>query len=327
MAGLGVTATTLAVVGARGSFPFWAQPRVARIGLLGTGLPSTTYLIDAFRDGLREAGWVDGQNLIIEDRWYGDHSDRIPDLADELVALKPDVLTTSTPPAVLAFMRASESIPIVMLVVSDPVDGGLIASYARPGGNVTGIARNAAISLGVKLFDLVQQLVPGLMQVAFVFESANPASLNGLRDVQALAHSVGVEVQPIEISSPEDLEPALDAALASSPQALISIGGTIITPYYSTIAGFAIQHHLPTASDQVGSLPAAGLMYYGPSQVPLFRRGGSYYADRILRGAKPADLPVEQPTVFDLIVNRTTVQALGLTLPSDFSAQVTEWVD
>jgi putative ABC transport system substrate-binding protein len=223
-------------------------------------------------------------------------------------------------------LRASESIPIVMLAVADPVRSGPIASYARPGGNVTGTSRSTGTSLGVKLLDLLRQLVPGLARVAVVFEPVHLASKDDIRDIAAAAQLTGIDVQAIGITSPEDLEPALNACLAGQPQALISNGGVIVTPHFSAIAGFALQHRLPTTSYSIGSLAAGGLLFYGPQLVPLFRRAGSYHVDRILRGAKPADLPVEGPTVFDLVINRTTAAALGLTIPPDVATQVTEWV-
>jgi putative ABC transport system substrate-binding protein len=326
---IGMSTAALAAASACGFRPFETQPsspRVARVGFIGTGRQSTAYLVDATRDGLRESGWVEGENLHIEYRWYGDQPDHIPDLAAELVALKPDVLIATATPAVLAFTRLSTSIPIVMAVTSDPVASGLIASYARPGGNVTGTTRTAAISLGVKLLDLLRQLAPDIARVAMVYEPADQAGVNDFREVQAAAQPLGIEVQAVGIASLENLQAALDAALAGRPQALISTDGVIIPTNYAVIAGFAVANRILTASDRRDSLDAGGLLYYGPQQAPLFRRAGSYYVDRILRGAKPADMPVEQPTVFDLVVNRTTAQSLRLTIPPEVAAQVTEWV-
>jgi putative ABC transport system substrate-binding protein len=263
--------------------------------------------------------------VVIDYRAYGEHPERVPDLAAELVALKPDVVVAANPETVRAFMRSSDSLPIVMLGVTDPVGSGLIASYARPAGNITGTSKT---SLAVKLLDLLQQLMPGLARVGFVFEPANPAGVNGLRDTRAAAQLTGVDVQAAAIVSSDELEAALDASLVGHPQAPITnANAAIINPNFPTIASFALQHGLPTASDIRANAFAGGLLYYGSPNAPVFRRAGSYYVDRILRGAKPADLPVEGPTVFELIVNRMTARALGIAFSPEFAAQVTEWID
>jgi putative tryptophan/tyrosine transport system substrate-binding protein len=226
---------------------------------------------------------------------------------------------------VQAFMRVSDSIPIVMTAVPDPVGTGLIASYARPGGRVTGTSRTTEISQSVKLLDLLRQLLPGLSRVAFAFEPANPVSANDLRDVRAAAQLVHVDVQPVEISTAQDVEPALEAALAGRPQALISTGGVILPTNLATVADFAVRHELPFAStSELTNTPQ--LLSYGARLLPLYYRSGNYYADRILRGAKPADLPVEQPRDLALVVNLSTAEQLGLHIPAEVAAQVTEWV-
>jgi putative ABC transport system substrate-binding protein len=270
---------------------------------------------------------------VIEERTFRDHPERIPDLAAELVAVQPDVLLAGAGDTAKALAHATDSIPIVFAGVDDPVTTGLIRSYARPGGNVTGTTRSSEGALGPKLLDLLRQIVQGLTRVAVVFELRQPAYLSDWQAIEAAAPLIGIEAQRVDIASAGDLAGALEAALASHPQALIVDvgGGTIIPatnqPALSAVHGFALQHGLPTASRDTTVKSVGGLLYYAPNLASLFRRAASHHVDSVLRGAKPADLPVEGPTVFELIVNRTTAKTLGLIIPPDFSAQVTEWVD
>jgi putative ABC transport system substrate-binding protein len=327
LAGLGASAAGLALVNGCSLGPFAGQPRVARIGAWKGSPAASVNLFDAFRDGLREAGWVEGQNLVIDYGTIEDHPERISEVAAQLVALNPEVLVAGSTPTALALAHASDSIPIVITAVSDPVGSGLIASYASPGRNVTGTSRTVGSGLGAKRLDLLRQLMPGMSRVAVVFESTSPFGLNDFHDIQTAAQLLGIDAQAVGIASPDDVEPALVAALAGHPQALLESGGVIIPLKQPAIIGFAIQHGLPSSAELIGALGAGVLMYYGPDISALYRRAGNYYVDRILRGAKPADLPVEGPTVFGLIVNRTTARALGIAIPPEFAAQVTEWVD
>jgi putative ABC transport system substrate-binding protein len=256
-------------------------------------------------------------------------------MAAELVALKPDVLLTGGANGALPLQGATDSIPIVFASIPDPVGLGLVASYARPGGNITGTTSSLEKSLGPKFLDLLRQLIPGLTRVAIVLQSGSATGENDIRAIQAAAQSIGIDAQAVEIGPAldiNDLERTLDAALADNPEALIStVAGSFLTrdrepqPANAVIMGFATQRRLPTVASGIGV--AGNLLYYGHNLVALYRHTSNYYVDRILRGAKPADLPVEGPTVFDLIVNRTTAQALGLTIPPDLAAQVTQWVD
>jgi putative ABC transport system substrate-binding protein len=325
LAAVGASAAGLVLVNVGASLPFTAQPRVARVGYLWSGAESNTYLVDAVRDGVRDAGWVEGQNLLIDYRAYGDHPERVPDLVTELIALKPDVIVTNGAPTALAFMRASDSIPIVVPGSTDPVGSGLVASLARPGGSVTGTTR-AFASLGPKLLDLLVQLVPGLARVAVAFESANPTGVTEFRE--DAGRSIGIRAQGVGIASSSGLESALDSALADHPQSVIALasGGLIIPQQQVAIMGFALQYGLPSASSAISGPGSGGLLYYGADLSALYRRAATYHVDRILRGARPADLPVEGPTVFELIVNHTTAEALGITIPPDVAAQVTQWI-
>jgi putative ABC transport system substrate-binding protein len=331
---LGMSTTGLALASGCIPLPFASPPRVARIGLLWSGSPLTASVGPAaFRDGLRDAGWVEGQNLIIEERTYGGDPERLPELAAELVALKPEVLLAGSADVVLAYLRFTDSIPIVFAGATDPVASGVAANYSRPGGNVTGTLRSTGGSLGPKLLELLRQIVPGLARVAVVHTLFVPADVVDWQAVQGAARSTGIDAQAVAIASPNDVERALEACLAADPQALISTLSTgLIIPATNQPAppvtmGFALQHGLPTASNRPGSTTSGALLYYGPDILPLFRRAGSFHVDRILRGAKPADLPFEGPTVYELQLNRTTARALGIAIPADVASQVTEWVD
>jgi putative ABC transport system substrate-binding protein len=331
LVGLGASTAGLALGNGCGLLPFAARPRVARVGLLWSGSPLSARVQVAMRDGLRDAGWVDGQNLVIEERTFGgDHFERIPDLAAELVALKPDVLLAGATIVAQAFVRATDSIPIVVAGVSDPVGSGLIASYARPGANVTGTSRTGATA---KLLDLLRQLVPGLARVVAVFESDNAGFVYDVHAIQAAAQSIGIDAQTaVGFTSADDLEGALEAVLAGHPQALImEVGSGRIIQRTNELAlpaitRFALQHGLPAASEYRVATTVGGLLTYGPDEVSYYRRAANYHVDRILRGSKPADLPFEGPTVFELTVNRQTARALGIATPPEFAAQVTEWV-
>jgi putative ABC transport system substrate-binding protein len=332
LARAGAAAAGLALVNGCGSLPFVAQPRVAHIAYVWSGSELTAFLFAAVRDGLRDSGWVEGQNLVIEERTYGDQPERILALAAELVASKLEVIVAGSTDVVQALMHATGSIPIVFAGATDPVGSGVIATFARPGGNVTGTSRTGPVSLGPKLLDLLRQFVPGLARVAVLFELRDPASVNDWRAIQAAAQSVGIEAEALAIASADDLEHALEAALGGRPQALIFqvAPGTVVPATnesaLTAVPRFAIKHGLPTASRDTTTRPVGGLLFYGPLVAPLYRRAGSHHVDRILRGAKPADLPVEGPTTFDLVINLTTARTLSLTIPPDVAAQVTEWV-
>ncbi len=322
-AGLGASAAGLVLASACAPLPFVGQmPRVARVVWAWSGAAANAS--DALRDGLREAGWLEGQNLVIEERHYGDHPEQMPQLAAELLAWKPDVLVGSQIPSV-AFQQATNSIPIVFTGVADPVGLGLVASYARPGGNITGTSRTAGSTLTRKLLDLLGQLVPGLARLAVVFDEGVRSSLADLREVEATARSLGIEVQAVRTSAAEDPRPGLSAALAGQPQALLAAAGGVNPILQPAVFSFATEHQLPTATTQ--AFTSGALLYYGPNAHDLTRRAANYHVDRILRGAKPGDLPVEGPTVFDVIVNRTVARALDLMIPPDFAAQITDWVD
>jgi putative ABC transport system substrate-binding protein len=244
---LGVSTAGLALVSGCGLPPFTAQPKVARIAWSWSGYAGgSTIQAEGFRAGLRDVGWIDGKNLVVDERHYGDHPERMSELAAELLASKPDILVGGLVPT-LVFVRQTDSIPIVFAGLADPVGLGLIASYARPGGNVTGTSRTAADAgtLTGKQLDLLRQLLPGVARVAVAFNPVIPGAVSDVRDVQAVAQSLGIDAQAVPITALDEVEPALNAALARNPQALLV---TAITPeHHPPIFRLAKQHGLPSA--------------------------------------------------------------------------------
>ncbi len=300
------------------------QPaRVPRIGILTlVSASSAPRLFEAFRQGLREHGYVEGQNLALEHRSPQERTDRLADLAAELVRMKVDVIVTESTPATLAAKRATQTIPIVMAVVGDPVGTGLVASLARPGGNVTGLT-GLTPELSGKRLQLLKEAAPKATLVAVIWNPANPASSGLLAETEAAARSLGLQLQPVEARSPGDLNAAFKALTIARPSALIALGDGMLLDNSTRIAEFAVKSRLPAMFPDREFVEAGGLMAYGPNIASNFQRAAAY-VDKILKGAKPADLPVEQPTRFILVVNLKTASALGLTLPQSILIQATE---
>jgi putative tryptophan/tyrosine transport system substrate-binding protein len=298
-------------------------PRVARIGYLDGGNSSHPYF-EAFRQGMRDIGYVEGQNLVIERRWAEQRPERLPALAAELAGSSVDVIVVAANTrAAQAAKAATSTIPIVMTGISDPVAAGLVASFAHPGGNVTGVS-DLAVGLSSKRLELLTQTVPGASRVLALGNSTNPASALDWSATQEAAHTLGVEVSPVEVRSPDDLPIAFETIARERPDALIILAegflGVSSTPQ---LPGLIARTGVPTIHRSRLDAEAGGLMSYGPSYAGLARRG-AYYVDRILKGAKPADLPVEQPREFDFVINLKTAQALGLTVPQHVLLQTTE---
>jgi ABC-type uncharacterized transport system substrate-binding protein len=303
-----------------------AQVTAAHIGYLGSLSSDTDGLVASLRDGLAEAGWVEGENLTIEYRWNEGRPERNAALAADLVALNLDAIVTGTVVGVQALTQQTKTIPIVFANVQDPVGSGLIASIARPGGNVTGTSATSGGGTGATRLGFLKEIMPSLSRVAVVFDTGNPAGVNDLHGIQAKAQSLGVQIQPVGVASPDEREGTLNASLAGSPEALLTGGGgNLITP--AAIAPFAISHSLPLIGGSTTWTAAGALGGYGPDGNESFRRVGAYYVDSILRGAMPADLPVEEPTSFALTLNRTAIETLGLTIPQSIADQVANWVD
>ncbi len=267
----------------------------------------------AFVEGLRELGWVEGQNLTIEDRWAEGKTVRLPELAAELVRLRVDLLFTVSWPAAVAAKRATTTIPVVIVSAGDPVGTGLVASLAHPGGNVTGLG-DLATELSAKRLQLLTEAVPRVSRVAVLWNSTDGGMTLRFRQIQIAARTLGVTVRPLGVQEPDDFDQAFTAMTQERPDALFVISDPLTGAYRKRILEFAAKHRLPAMYENRGFVDDGGLISYGPSPSDLLRRGAAY-VDKILRGARPADLPVEQPTRLELVVNLKTASSLGLTLP------------
>jgi len=281
-----------------------------RIGMLRTGSPSDHVAeIEAFRKGLLELGYAEGQNIAIEFRFAEGREDRFPDLAAELVRLKVDVIVTAGEVAIRAAKQATTTIPIVMTRVGDPVR----TSLARPGGNITG-STILGPELSAKRLQLLKEAVPKLSRAAFLWNPANPASRLQFEDIQLGAKALGVALQSVEIRSPDGFDSAFTAISRERPNALVMTGDPLHQLHVGRIIEFAARHRLPVMYQLGEHVKAGGLMSYGANLADLYRRAATY-VDKILKGAKPAELPVEQPTKFELVINGKTAKALGLAIP------------
>ncbi len=297
--------------------PFAAEAQSAkapRVGLLGLGSAESSPFFGVLRQNLRERGWVEGQNIAFEDRTtVGDYS-RLPDVAAELVRLKVDVIVAWGTTTALAARKATGTIPIVTIAGSDPVEAGLAASLARPGGNVTGLTSSGRELVG-KRIELLKETLPGLSRIAVLWNPESRTEAFSLRDTEAAARSLGLQVRPAEVRRPENLEKAFASMAHEHPEALSLVPSNMFRVHRVRIVELATRHRLPaTFSDRV-FVEAGGLMSYGPDEKALFRQLANYVDIKILKGAKPADLPIGQPTKFELIINLKTAKALGLTIP------------
>ena len=287
--------------------------KVWRIGYLGNfpPTPRTTVLVAAFTDGLREYGYVEGRNLVIEFRFAQGHEEKYPQLVRELLEANVELVVTTQTPAALALKEGAKTLPVVMLGTGQPVEVGLVQSLARPGGNITGLS-NQVGDLDGRLVQLARELVPKLSRLAVLWSPSNPASALSLKNVQALAAKEGISVVPASDQNPGELERTL-SALARERLDVLCVHGTYLSQA-AAIGQFAVRHRLPTISGFTSMTRDGLLISYAPDSANLFRRG-AYYVDRILKGAKPADLPVEQPTKFELVINMKTAKSLGFTIP------------
>ena len=293
------------------------QPRkIPRIGYL-TGSRATDtgqYLIEAFRQGLRELGYVEGQNIVIEWRDAKGRVDQLPDLAAELVRLKVDVIVAGAGEhGAFAAKQATSTIPIVFPVSADPVGTGLVASLARPGGNITGLSIFGT-EVGGKRLELLKEVVPKASRVAVLWNASNPAKALELKDTQAAAGALRVTLQSVEVRGPKDFDSAFSAITKGRPNALITFSEPLTLGHQKRIVDFAATSRLPMISEIREFAEAGGLMTYGASLSDNFRRAATY-VDKILKGAKPADLPVEQPKKFEFIINLKAAKQIGLTIP------------
>jgi putative ABC transport system substrate-binding protein len=300
---------------------------VPRIGYLGvTSASDRPPLLDAFRQGLRELGWVEGQNIVIDYRYAEGRVDRLPDLAADLVRLKVDLIVSVGTQGVTAARNATETIPIVMIGVRDPVGTGLIASLARPGGNVTGVSGYAGLEIVAKQLALLKETVPEIRRVAVLSNPANAYHQLAIREVTVAARSLGVQLQLLEARGPKEFDGAFAAMARERVGALLVVSDSIFNAHRTRLADLAARSRLPAAYGIRESVEAGGLMSYGPSFLEFYRRSVAY-VDKILRGARPADLPVEQPTKFELVINLKTARALGLTIPHSLLRQADQVIE
>jgi putative tryptophan/tyrosine transport system substrate-binding protein len=294
--------------------------RVPRIGWLVTGVPSSSALnLEAFRQGLRDLGYIEGKNIQIESR-YAEGLDRLPSLVVELVQLKVDVLISGTLVAIRAAKQATNTIPIVMVLSVDPVATGLVDSLARPGGNITGLT-NLARDLSGKRLELFKEVVPGISHVGMLWDVDDPSGAIGFKEYEAVARALKVQLQSLEVRGPNpDLEGAFQAAAKGRANALITIRGSLFNRYPKRIADLAIKNRLPLMFERNEYVETGGLMSYATNDVDQWRRAATY-VDKILKGNKPSDLPVEQPTRFELVFNLKTAKQIGLTIPPNVLAR------
>ena len=290
--------------------------KVYRIGYLAGGTStgrSTT--VEAFREGLRELGWVEGENIVIDYRFAEGKLDPLPDLAAELVRLKVDVIVASPYSPAAAAKNATATIPIVMIGAGQPVEHGLVAGLARPGGNVTGLAYGVGPEIFGKQLALLKEAVPTVRRVAVLWNPAVPTLAPAIDEVKVAARSLGVQLQLLQARGPTEFDGAFAAMVKERAGALFVITDPVFSTHRTRLTELAAKNRLPAVYTNRQPVEVGGLMSYGPSFSDLWRRGAGY-VDKILKGAKPGDLPIEQPSKFELVINLKTAKALGLTIPS-----------
>jgi putative ABC transport system substrate-binding protein len=305
------------------SLPAQAQQakKIAKIGYLVPGTPAAHAInFQAFRQGLRELSYVEGKTLVLEVRYGEGRFERLPELAQELVGLKVDVIVAATDVAIAAVKRETQTIPIVMGTSTDPVATGFVASLARPGGNVTGLS-NISPELSGKRLELLREVIPGLSRVAIIWNPDVRGAMFDYNATEGAARSLRLQLQSVEVLRAEDLDRAFSAIIKERAQALIMTGSNPVAfSNRGQIASFVQTNRLPSMHHNRVYVDAGGLMSYGPSTPDMFRRAATY-VDKILKGAKPADLPVEQPTKFELVINLKTATQIGVTIPPNVLAR------
>jgi putative tryptophan/tyrosine transport system substrate-binding protein len=315
--------TGLAFLAACNRLPTRAQqpPKVPRMGLLSPGSPPLTFTHQAFLQALRDLGYVEGQTVAIEYRWADERQERLPELAAELVSLDVDLILAAGAVAALAAKGATSTIPIVFAASNDPVGAGLVAGLARPGGNVTGLSLTAT-ALSAKRLEFLKEAVPNAIRIAVLVDLGNPAVERDWDETQVAARALGLHLQRHEVRSPADFEGAFSGMTGGRAQALNSLPSAFFTRNRERLVDLAAQHRLPGMYEGRQYVEAGGLMSYGPDLTDLYRRAAAL-VDKILKGARPADLPVEQPTKFDLVINLKAARAIGLAIPPSVLQQAT----
>ncbi len=300
--------------------------KVARIGFLEASSPSAIAArIEAFRQGLRELGYVEGKNVAIEYRYAEGNFDRLPALAAELVRLNVNVIVTGGPTAIPPAKAVTKAIPIVMAFDTDPVGSGFAASLAKPGGNITGLS-TLAPELSAKQIELLKEIVPKLARVAVLGTASRPGSAHALREVENAAKALKVQVQFQDVVDPKGIDAAFLAARKGGADAVLVLGSPLFNANRTELTELASKSRYPVIYDRAEFVEAGGLMTYSVSLADLARRAATY-VDKILKGAKPGDVPIEQPTKFDLVVNMKTAKALGIKIPNSVLAQATKVIE
>ena len=302
--------------------------KIARIGYLSPNLAADPHLPEAFRQGLRDLGHVEGRNLVIEYRDAAGEYDRLPALAAELAALKVDVIVAANTPGALAAKRATSALPIVFVAVGDPIGSGLVASLARPGGNVTGTSGGAPELVG-KCLEQLKQAVPGVSRVAVLWQPGaygEGTEKNMLKAAEVAAQALGLRPQFVEARGPGDFDRVFSEMTKARADGLTVLSGAMFISERRRLVDMAAKNRLPAVYAWREFVDAGGLLAYGPNLADLFRRAATY-VDRILKGTKPADLPVEQPTKFELLINLKAAKALGLTIPQSVLARADQVVE
>ena len=303
------------------------QPaKVPRVGFLGNSTAALeANLVGPFREGLRSLGYVEGQNVLIEYRWAEGKYERFPALVAELIALKVDVIVTAGTPASLAVKKASTSIPLVMVAVGDPVATGLVASLGRPGGNITGLT-SISWEMEGKRLELLSEVVPKLSLIAVLWNAASPIQVIKERKVRSAAQALGMKMLSLGVRTSEEIEHALATIIRERPGALLVLADRLFLHHRTRIMDFAIQHRLPGVHAYRELVEVGGLMSYGPSYADMHQRA-AWYVDRILKGTKPADLPVQAPVKFELVINLKTAKALGIEVPATLLGRANEVIE
>jgi len=300
--------------------------RVRRIGVLSLFTPAETAAWhEAFLQGMRDLGWGAGKNVSIEYRYAGGRDARLPDLATELVRLKVDVVIASSTPEAVAAKNATRDIPIVMVVPGDPVGNRLVESLARPGGNITGLSTMSPQLAGKRL-ELLKEIVPRLSHVGVLWDPLSPAARIQWDEIQAPARQLGIRLRSLEIRNSDAFDKAFDEAMKARVGALVLFAASVITSNLKRIADFAVTNRLPSIFQYSYFVDAGGLMAYGPDRNHMYRRA-AYFVDRIFKGTRPADIPVEQPTKFELVINLSTARTLGLSIPQSLLARADKVIE
>jgi putative ABC transport system substrate-binding protein len=306
--------------------PAQQREKNPRVGFLGNSTAALeANLIKPFRDGFRELGYEEGRNIEIVFRWGQGNYARFPALIAELLAAKVDVLVTAGTPATMAVKKATSTVPLVMVAVGDPVGTGIVPSLARPGGNITGLS-SIAPDLEGKRLQLLREVVPHLDRVAFFLNPANPFHTVSMRQALAAAKALKIKLQPYEVRKTEDLDAAFVRIVKERPDALLILADRVFLHNRKRLMDFATQQKLPSVNAYRELVRAGGLMSYGPSYEDMHRRA-AIYVDKILKGAKPGNLPIEQPTKFNLLINRKAAITLGLELPPMLLARADEVIE